>query len=843
MVKRRMAKGGRAALLLLAILFALAASGCGSARQDAAQVQRSDFLWLGPGRPVGQTFFSRYAGLNGVALVLKPDAELAAGPAEEATILLSLRKNPGDEAVLRQASLPLSQVQADAYYTFTFPELADSSHQDYYLELDVQGAGQVWVGSGSADSYLNGAAYLAGQALPAQLTFNLLHGWQSLALGLLQEGLGWLGILLAAAFLFVPPGAALLKAFWPAWPTHWWIEKLALSVGVSLAVYPILLLWTKLVGLHLGALYAWLPPLAGLAWLAWDGRRGLAHFWSQARQLGFWRARLSLYFAHPAGWLPEALVIVLLGLGLGCRFWAIRTLDFPMWGDAYQHTMMAQLIVDNGGLFDSWQPYAEMSSFTYHYGFHTAVALLHWITGLELRLAILWMGQIMNGLAALVLIPLALRLQPSRWTAVAMAGLVGLALPTPMIYTGWGRYTQLSGQLIMPAAIYLAWDTLESSGPAQGRIRQNLLNWITLCGLALTHYRVAVFGAMFFPAYFLVNGFAGSFRQSLRRIFWLGIGAAVLFLPWLWHLFSGYLMRIAYDFTRVPVAQFTPEQAGSLLTQTLTYAPLGFWLAGLASIMWGMWLHERRLLVVVTWWLLNLLAANPQWLQLGGQGIVDNFTLMIAAYIPISLAAAPSAGWLTQYLGDCLAPRRLPAVWIQRAARAGLAAALVLGGAAYARQRSLDIKPTAGMLATRADLRAAAWIQHNLPPETVFLVNSFSAYAGSSVVGSDGGWWLPLLTGRRTTLPPLTYVSEQGPRPEYRLWVNQLTETIAKEGVLGPAVRNLLARREVSYVYLGQRQGSVNNPSGGLDPQLLLSSPNFQLVYHQDQVYIFAFKP
>jgi len=120
------------------------------------------------------------------------------------------------------------------------------------------------------------------------------------------------------------------------------------------------------------------------------------------------------------------------------------------------------------------------------------------------------------------------------------------------------------------------------------------------------------------------------------------------------------------------------------------------------------------------------------------------------------------------------------------------------------------------------------------------LVNSFFAYGDTVIVGSDGGWWLPLLSQRQTTLPPLTYGSEGGPHPDYIQWINALTTEIQNKGIAHPDVLALLRARGITYVYIGQRQGRVNY--GGpyvLDPQQLLADPNFRLAYHQDRVWIF----
>lgn len=157
-----------------------------------------------------------------------------------------------------------------------------------------------------------------------------------------------------------------------------------------------------------------------------------------------------------------------------------------------------------------------------------------------------------------------------------------------------------------------------------------------------------------------------------------------------------------------------------------------------------------------------------------------------------------------------------------------------------ARQRMGDINVAQAALVTEPDQRAAAWIRQNTKPDAIFLVNSFFAYGGSSVVGSDGGWWLPLLARRRTSLPPLTYVSEAGPRPNYREWVNALTSEIQLKGIADPEVIALLRERGITHVYIGQRQGRVNAPGPALlQVDRLLASPSFRRVYHKDRVWVF----
>jgi hypothetical protein len=137
-------------------------------------------------------------------------------------------------------------------------------------------------------------------------------------------------------------------------------------------------------------------------------------------------------------------------------------------------------------------------------------------------------------------------------------------------------------------------------------------------------------------------------------------------------------------------------------------------------------------------------------------------------------------------------------------------------------------------------MRAGSWIDQNLPPDAKFLVNSFFAYGGSAVVGSDGGWWLPLTTERLTTQPPLTYVSETGSRSDFVAYTNELVALIETLGVSHPYVLEELQTRGITHVYIGQQQGSVNG-SFLLDSKELKDNPNFQIIYHEDRVWIFKF--
>jgi hypothetical protein len=777
--------------------------------QDQSNAVPGTEVSLEPGHPVGQTFVARHAGLDGIEVWLAPEGS------SQGEISLHLRVDPQATEDLAVAVLPLVQVAAPGFYRFSFVPLRESHGGYYYGFLEVVGDGTAQVGAGPGEAYLDGALYRDHEPLDAQMAFRLTYDPHWVLLGLGWAALSGLGLLAVACLLYVVPGWALLAWLWPDGQFPW-AARLGIAAGLSLALYPLLLLWTDLVGLHLGPLYAWLPAVGGLAALAWRYRTWRPRQgWEMLRQ---WARSEVLW--------PDLALICVLALVFGVRLLTVRTLDAPMWGDSYQHTMIAQLLVDNGGLFDSWEPYALLQTFTYHFGFHTAVAAFHWLTGLETVRSVIWVGQILNGLAVLVLYPLAVRVSGNRWAGVAAVLLAGLLSPMPMSYVNWGRYTQLAGQVILPAAVLVTWSAFESP---RRDWRLIVLGWIAIGGLALTHYRVLIFYGVFVLAWILLAFRRATWRRTLARVTWVGIGAVLLFLPWFVHTSAGKILSNFGQQLTTPATQLSAfaQEYNAIGDLSAYLAPLG-WLVLSLAVAVGLWQRRRGVLLVSTWWFLLLVVTNPDWLNLPGSGAISNYALFIAVYILAGVLSGDLLGQLTA---------RLPS----RRWCAALAALLTVGlGLRGALIRLGDVRPFQHAMVTRPDVRAMAWIRENTPEDARFLVNSFFAYGGGVIVGSDGGWWLPLLAGRANTVPPLNYGTEQGPWPEYRQWTNDLTQQIQAAGGEDPATLALLQARGITHVFVGQRQGRVNY--GGPDvlaPEALLNSAHYRLAYHQDRVWVF----
>jgi hypothetical protein len=724
--------------------------------------------------------------------------------------------------------MPLDSISSSGYVKFSFPAVDGTSLNSYYMSLDLSGSGSVMVGSGPGDAYLYGALYENVEPQDAQLTFRLEYAPLKALFGLIKEVIKWTGFSFIAVIMIILPGWATLSLLLPAWLRLTWGEKAGISIGVGMALYPLLYLWADVVGLRIGRLSAWVFPILGLIITLYRSRRA----WR------VWSSKSPIIPRKITNWFLEQdraadfVFLISIGFIAFTRFWPVRTLDTPMWGDSYQHTLIPQLLVENTGLFSSWKPYAELQSFTYHFGFHTLVASFHWLTNLDMPQATLWMGQIANVLAVIALYPLAVFVGGNRWCGVIAVLVAGLLSPMPMVYVNWGRYTQLAGQAILPAAILLIWLNVKSGNQAWKWLS---LIWIVLSGLFLTHYRVLL---AIFVLYFRQLKISEILRTGIVH----ALGVILISLPWLIILFEGKLPEQLGMQVATPASQISAAaQQYNIIGNLATYLAPGLWICLLLSIVYGLWRRIKEIILIALWWFIVFLAANPGWIGLPGTGIISNFAVLIAAYIPAGVLVGVVAGKLIPVSNN-------PPHSIQRKkpggktnwSNLGLLFVCLLIGVWGTGLRLHEVSPQQHALVTPPDVRAGKWIRENLSRETIFLVNSFFAYGGSLVVGSDSGWWLPLLSARATTLPPINYNSEKGPRPDYVKYTNDLVYEIEEKGISHPEVLKELEDRLVTHLYIGQRQGKVNvTGSPLLKIEELVGNPVFRPIYHQDRVWIF----
>jgi hypothetical protein len=783
---------------------------------DQAIVSPDLSVILEPGHRVGQTFVARHGGLSGMEFWLE------AQPGSAGVLRLHLRSDPQSSIDLAVAKLSLDQIATPGFYRFSFPS-DHRSHGVYrYAVLELDGVGAVRVGGAPGDAYIDGAAYRDHEPLDVQLAFRLVYNPWGMILELGRAALGGIGLLKVAAVLYLIPGCALLTWLWRGDPLPWPV-RMTLAAGLSLALYPLLFLWTDLVGLHLGPLYAWGPVVLGLVALAWRYRR-----W---RPRQGWEA-LRAWARSDALW-PDLALVVILALVFGVRFLVVRTLDAPMWGDSYQHAVIAQLLVDNGGLFDSWEPYTPYRGLTVHFGFPAAVALISWMTGLEIPRATLLTGQLVNGLAVLTLYPLAVRLaRGNRWAGVGVVLVAGIFSPMPAYYVNWGRFAQLAGQAVLPVALWLLWDSVDRERVTWGPL---LLAGLTLGGMVLHYYRMPFYYATFVLAW-LVGWGLPEWKADGRR--WLGAlnrmaqvaGVALLLvLPWGSYIAGGRLAGALEAGTSAPsISEWERVLADYRIWRDVAwYVPWPLLGAALLALTWAL-VRGRWAVAACALWVAGLASlVAGRLFRLPGANMMQNFAVLIALYIPVGLMT----GWL---IGE-----------IARGLGRWGATAVLLALALWSVRGQVGVVDIRFALVTRPDIRAMAWIRDNVPADARFLVEGFRIYQGRSAVGADAGWWIPLLARRKSTMPPQYALLNEAPaEPDYSQRVVDLVAHLEEHSPASPEGLARLCEWGITHVYIGQRQGKVGAGATQLfSPEALADSSAFRSIYHQDRVWIFALKP
>ncbi len=808
---------------MMVLAFAtLALTACGGPLVEAGQpTANAGSLPLTATSSLGQSLMAYQGGLQGIEFRLAPAVQRPPG-----RVTYKLRRRADVADILASGATDVGASTGDTL-RIDFPPQSAERLQDFYIELQYAGRDGLSLLTGPAPAYLNGAAYVNGQPAEAQLSFRLLHNPAQAAAGLAGLFGQWLLLSVVAAAILVVPGLALLLAL-PSdiRPGASRLDLAFLAPALSIASYPLLIVFTGLAGVKAGPAYAWVPILAGGLSLAFKLWRRRASF----RKALALRPRLSL---------EQTALIIVAALVVFSRLWAIRALDAPMWGDSYQHSVLTQLLIERGGLFDDWKPYAEMTSLTYHIGFHSVSAVFAWLTGLSGAQAVLWMGQFLNIAAVLALYPLVRRISGAPWAGVIAVGFAGMVSIHPGYYVNWGRYTQLTGQVALPGVMWLVWTTLARArepGRTGTPVTLIAISGLAWAGLALAHYRILILGVVFA----ITIATVGVFKMKSRRWGFAALArgsalGAVLFAPWLARTFAGAIATTGAQLVSTPASQI-PEFIASYNSVPDLASILSPWAFALAAafLVAGLWRRSASIGAILVWVIASFAATNPNALNLPGAGIISNFALLLAAYIPISLVVGEGGGAVVEILG------RISMGWVRRAGQAFLAVASFLVIGSGFGQRLTDIEPGRFALLQRPDARAASWIKENTPPDAKFLVNSFAAYGGSLIAGSDGGWWLPLSANRATTQPPFNYSSERQPTPDYVAWVNALPAAIKAEG-LSPANMRLLKNRGVSHIYVGQARGATsadNNPL--LDPASLLKDDRLKLVYRQDRVIVFA---
>lgn len=736
-----------------------------------------------------QSFTPRHDGLREV------EVQLARYEPEDAGGALTFRllDERGQEVV--RETVPTQWLSHNQLWTLVVPRQAQSAGRRYTLEVAGERSpfslwGYTLAPRGRMEEIVVTGGSSPARALRLVTRYELSPGSAAatLAATLGREG-GYL--LLALAFMLLPGCLTLLLARRGvgAWePGAWWGAALALG----LALWPLLWFWLTLAGLRWTPLALWLTLALG-----WVAVGVLA-----------WRARVRLA-------LPPLPLLLLLLVGFALRLLAVRDLAFPPWVDAVRHALITAVMAGKGQVLFDYAPFLPVERFAYHFGFHVLPASLTMMTDWPLPRLLLMLGQLLNALVPLSVYSAAWLMTRQRGAALLAAFLVAIPFLFPGYYATWGRFTQLTGMLLLPVLVALTWRGVRRGGWGGAG-----LVGLLAAGLFLVHLRVFLY---YLPVPLLLW-----LRHRGRGTRWLaaaGLVGGLLVAPRIGYLMprsapGALLANNIEGYNEFPIGYLTAGWERYFVVLALLGA-----LASLVAAARGRrWARAARVLAA---WVASLFALlGGKYIGLPESWLVNLNSMYITLFFPLSLLLALPAARLWRWMMRRVASRPAPTLALH-GARGALLTLLLLFGAHH----QITILNSQTILAVAEDQAALAWVAAHTPPDARFAVNSW-LWLGGAWAGSDGGAWLVPLTGRASTTPPADYTASRALAAQVSAFNER---AVAVEDWADPALAPWLRAEGVTHLFVGAR-------GGFMDPAELAQNPALELVYEAEGAYIFALR-
>ncbi len=583
----------------------------------------------------------------------------------------------------------------------------------------------------------------------------------------------------------------------------WWIwlgrrdedplVVLAKVSGVSLSLNAVVALLLFLTRVRFNQAVLWIGVVLWTALLIWGLlRRNQAKFsWT---------------------WLPA-----LVGFGgvVAWRLFQAADLLVPAWVDSLHHVLIVRKIIEFGGLPPDLTPYLD-GTFYYHYAFHTFAAQFSVLSGFSPDQAVLLIGQVLNAAIGLSVYTLGKQVFID-WRPALLAGLlVTFVTKMPGYYLTWGRYTLMTGMILLPLAMAWAIRLLE---PGQRRVA-----WLEMAlftaGTLLAHYFTGILLALFLVCLgigYLLRAWKKHELQwePLLSLVLPVLAGFVIALPWLWRVFLHTRMTLG-------VGTNLPAEIGALFSNQDQWQYLWYLLGDKAGhvvlivsalgLVLAFCRPRHRELAV--WAIIMAILALPRGLRLGSFRF-DHFAIVL--FLPLALLFSLYISESLRLL-DRLTHKKWPG-WIL----AGLLGLGVVIGGGF---ENRDIINPKTIFTTRADLDVIAWIDQNLPRDARFFINTTDWGMGVSR-GVDGGAWILPLTGRWTVAPTLFYTFGEDLEQ-----VKQVMDWGKRAGAVtgcSDALWRLIDEASLTHIYTHDGIGMLSAPT-------LATCPGISQVYLKDGV-------
>ncbi len=517
------------------------------------------------------------------------------------------------------------------------------------------------------------------------------------------------------------------------------------------------------------------------------------------------------------GWIAFLFV----GAIIGWRFWQARDLVLPNWVDSLHHSLIVRKMVEAGGLTATLEPYLP-GPFYYHYAFHSFTALFSQLSGLDPARSVLVVGQVLIASISLGVYSLTKSLTRD-WRSAAIAALfVTFVTKMPGYYLSWGRYTLVTGVLLLSLAIAQTISVWREKPDWKQAVALLLL----VVGTLLSHY----LAAFLLAGFLLLLGIGWVVITSLlnRKWHWqqlVGVVAPVLIgflltLPW-------YLRVFRFAGNNLNLGSFRPldgineGQWKYLLELIGPKSAYPLMAIGLVGLIW--FLTQKNLRIFGVWGILIVGLALPFSLQLTPFRS-DYYGLVV--FLPVSISAAVLLVWFADGLARLISRPR----WAVEPISVALVLCLVVAGVSA----NVSAVNPGTILADQDDVRALDWINEHLPKDARFFINT-TPWGYGIYRGVDGGAWILPYTGRWAIVPTIFYPFGMRKGDEKTA---ELGEKAYRMTNCSDKFWDIVKEADLQYVYLKQDSGVMNTSQSddciGLDRIYNMGKVSIWLILSMD---------
>jgi len=339
-------------------------------------------------------------------------------------------------------------------------------------------------------------------------------------------------------------------------------------------------------------------------------------------------------------------------------------------------------------------------------------------------------------------------------------------------------------------------------------------------GMVFSHYRIAFFWGLFV----VIAGGIKVLQHCWDEVKgWLVIAiiSAVLVAPWLlrvaWIQHDPYGLRITYPILE---GYNDLERLEKPILSFITNVPV---VVGSALLIILAWLGKKN--KTMQWTLALwcfLVVGGAIILPHTGSYFWDLKTSLLSLPIPLAVLAG---------LGGEVVWNALRGVG--RLMARGVLVGALLVGVSTGVSHLPSLVYTAPLYLRPGNFVTMEWIENNIPESAVLAVNGIQFdWSPGWIVGTDAGYWIPLLAHRATTLPPMVYAWEWADLSNLLIGLDASHALLSQQDDQSQSTTDVLSKYGVTHIF-------TETGHWPLAPRELSQDTRVRETYRQDRLWVF----